>query len=75
MAMASDLYGFGGNTNADPVAIGGKTTQGGIGSYDPIQGPAAKYGHNNPLFFFLVLALLLVGYLHFGFDVRVGKGK
>lgn len=71
--MASDLYGFGGYNPGESSALGGRTTSGGPGEYDPIQGPAAKYGHNNPLFFFLVLALLLVGYLHFGFDVKVGK--
>lgn len=70
---ASQVYGFGSYSPTEVTATGGRTTQSGPPTFAPGVGAVSKYGWENPLFWFLILAVAVVGYLHFGFNVRVGK--
>jgi hypothetical protein len=72
MNYASSVYGFGSYSPAEVTATGGRTTVAEPPTWAPGVGAGSK-ALRSPLLIFLLLAILLVGYLHFGFNVRVGK--
>jgi hypothetical protein len=70
---ASQVYGFGSYSPQEVTATGGRTTASSPPTWAPGVGAGVSVGLGNPLIVFLVLALLFVGYLHFGFNVKVGN--
>jgi hypothetical protein len=71
---ASNVYGFSAYTHTYP---GGMSTQPvtEVGSGDVPSGvlPSLGFGPKNPLFWVLLLFLIITGYLTFGFDIGLKK--
>jgi hypothetical protein len=71
---ASGAYGFQSFSHAFP---GGMATQPmtdvGAGNIPDGVMPKLGFGHQNPLFWVLVIFLIITGYLTFGFDIGIKK--
>jgi hypothetical protein len=74
MDTATDAYGFTSYTPAYPggLAVASATDIGMQGVPGEVLAPLGL-GHKNPLFWILVLALIVTGYLTLGFDVGLKK--
>jgi hypothetical protein len=72
---AGGAYGFNAWTPAMPggVAIMPETHIGVSGDVPGMALPKLSLGHQNPLFWLLILFLLFTGYLYGGFDIGVKK--
>ena len=77
-STATGAYGFGSYTPAVPggVSIQPETQLGAIGEIPGAVLTKTGLGHQNPLFWILVFALVFTGYLYGGFDIgikRIGR--
>jgi len=75
---AADAYGFQSYSPAYPggLVVAPQTTVGESGANDPVPSislPRLPFGHQNPMFWLLIILLIVSGYVAGGFDVAIKK--
>ena len=72
---AQDAYGFNSYSPAYPggLVVAPQTDQGGGDGIPAISLPKLPFGWENPMFWLLVLLLVITGYVSGGFDIGVKK--
>lgn len=73
MDSASLVYGYQGGTSAAVVNSPMEDNRPGGMTVGGIFANHSALGHQNPMFWVLILALLVLGYIGFMFDIKVGK--